>query len=292
MNPEYPVYVVSKGRWEQRLTVRALDEIGVPYIVVVEPYEREQYEQYISSERLLSLPAEYHDAYDTFDNLGHSKGHGPGPARNFCWDHSISLGAKRHWVLDDNCQHFYRLNRNLKVRVASGTIFKCMEDFVDRYTNVALAGMNYHGLCKQDDPVPPVVLNTRIYSFLLIQNDIPYRWRGRYNEDTDLSLRVLKDGLCTVQFNAFLAEKIMTQRNRGGNTDEFYANEGTLEKSQMLARMHPDVATVVHRFGRVHHHVNYRPFRLNQLELRDDATITRGVDNYGMVLVETPREAT
>jgi hypothetical protein len=60
----------------------------------------------------------------------------------------------------------------------------------------------------------------------------------------------------------------------------------------MLARMHPDVATVVHRFGRVHHHVNYRPFRLNQLELRDDATITRGVDNYGMVLVETPREAT
>jgi len=28
----------------------------------------------------------------------------------------------------------------------------------------------------------------------LIRNDIPYRWRAKYNEDTDLSLRVLKDG--------------------------------------------------------------------------------------------------
>ena len=37
INPGYPVYVISKGRWESRLTSRALERIGVPYRVVVEP---------------------------------------------------------------------------------------------------------------------------------------------------------------------------------------------------------------------------------------------------------------
>jgi len=34
----------------------------------------------------------------------------------------------------------------------------------------------------------PFVMNTRMYSIIFIRNDIPYRWRGRYNEDTILSL--------------------------------------------------------------------------------------------------------
>jgi hypothetical protein len=35
-----------------------------------------------------------------------------------------------------------------------------------------------------------------------------------------LSLRALKDGLCTILFNAFLAGKVTTLRMKGGNTDE------------------------------------------------------------------------
>jgi hypothetical protein len=93
----------------------------------------------------------------------------------------------------------------------------------------------------------------------------PYRWRGRYNEDTDLSLRVLKAGYCTIQFNAFLCGKVTTQRMKGGNTKEFYAQEGTLNKSKMLEDMHPDVAKVVWRFNRWHHHVDYSPFKRNRL---------------------------
>jgi hypothetical protein len=284
MKNKYPVYIVSKNRWEQRITMRACEEIGLPYLVVAERDQVDRYATACGIERVIELPTQYIDRYDTCDNGGEERV-GPGAARNFCWDHSISNGHKRHWVLDDNCQHFYRLNRNAKVRVTSPTIFRCMEDFCDRYSNLAIAGMNYHGLCKQRDKVPPLVWNTRIYSFLLIENAIPYRWRGRYNEDTDLSLRVLKDGYCTAQFNAFLAEKIFTQRVKGGNTEEFYAHEGTLPKSQMIADLHPDVATVVHRFGRWHHHVDYRRFKCNQPRYRDGYTVPSGIDNYGMKLV-------
>ena len=286
MNPSYPVYIVSKGRWDTRHTSKALELMQVPYCIVVGQHEYDNYASVIDPDKVLVLPQKYLDEYDTCDELGDSKGKGPGAARNFVWDHSIKLGAKRHWVMDDNIASFNRLNRNLMCKVTSGSIFKAAEDFVDRYENVYMAGLNYDFFAKAKEPLPPFVRNTRIYSVLLIQNDIPYRWRGRYNEDTDLSLRVLKDGHCTVQFNAFLQEKNTTQKVKGGNTEEFYAKEGTLPKSEMIAKLHPDVAKVVWRFNRWHHHVDYKSFKRNRFIKKDGLKIPKGINNYGMRLVE------
>jgi len=284
MNPKYPIYIVSKGRWETRLTSKALDRINVPYHIVVEAHEHDQYAAAIGPDKVLVLPEGYLHSYDTCDEVGDARGKGPGAARNFCWDHAVSLGHARHWVMDDNIASFNRLNRNLMVKVTSGTIFRAAEDFADRYENVAIAGFNYDFFAKAKEPLPAFVMNTRIYSCLLIWNGLPMRWRGRYNEDTDLSLRVLKAGLCTVQFNAFLQEKATTQTMKGGNTDEFYVKEGTLPKSQMIERLHPDVAEVVWRFNRWHHHVDYTPFKRNPLVRRADAVVLEGVDTYGMAL--------
>ena len=285
MNPKYPIYIPSKGRAKQRITQRALQEIGVPYTVIVEEQELEEYQKYEDYGKIIVLPQKYKEEYDTCDEFGLTKPTGSGPARNFAWDHSDSLGVKYHWLMDDNCQHFFRLNKNLKLRLGDGTMIKVMEDFVQRYKNVPISGMNYHGLCKSVDPVPPFVLNSRVYSFLLIRNDCKFRWRCRYNEDTDLCLRILKDGDCIIQFNALLAEKIMTQRVKGGNTDTVY-KDGTKEKSQMIADLHPDVAEVVWKFNRWHHQVNYNEFKKkNKLIFKDDYVKKTGVNEYGMRLV-------
>ena len=271
------------------MTSKMLGYMGVPYFIVVEKEEYENYVAVIDSKKMLMLPEQYLKEYDTCDDLGETKPKGPGAARNFCWDHAIDNGAERHWVMDDNLDAFHRLNRNMKNEVESGTIFRCMEDFVDRYENIALAGPNYYSFCKTTDALPAFVLNTRIYSCILVKNDTNYRWRARYNEDTDLSLRVLKDGLCTIQFNAFLQGKTTTQRMSGGNTEAFYKEEGTLQKSQMLADLHPDVAKVVQKFGRYHHQVDYSSFRKNKLIEREGVEIPDGVDNYGLVLIDIKR---
>jgi len=286
MNPRFPVYIVSKGRWESRLTSRALEYMKVPYHIVVEEHEYDEYVKVIDKDKILILPQKYLDEYDTFWPKDDDPRIGPGAARNFVWDHSIKLGYDWHWVMDDNLDAFHRMNRNMKYEVLSGTIFRCMEDFVLRYDNIAVAGPNYYSFCKITDPVPAYVLNTRIYSCLLIRNDIPYRWRGRYNEDTDLSLRVLKDGWCTLQFNAFLQGKVTTQRMKGGNTQEFYKEDGTYLKSKILEDMHPDVAKVVWRFNRWHHHVDYRPFKKNKLIKKNNIVIEDKINNYGLKLVE------
>ena len=98
---------------------------------------------------------------------------------------------------------------------------------------------------------------------------------------------MLKDGFCTIQFNAFLQEKLQTQTIKGGNTDDFYSKEGTLPKSKMLADLHPDVARVVWRFGRWHHHVDYRPYKKNKVIRKEGLIIPEGNNEYGMKLIDT-----
>jgi hypothetical protein len=289
MNPRFPIYIVSKGRWKSRLTSRSLELIGVPYSIVVEEQEFSEYAAVIDKAKILVLDKQYQRDYKTCDDLGDTKSLGAGPARNFVWDHSSANGHEWHWVMDDNIGAatggFYRFNKNLKVPVSDGTIFRCMEDFVLRYMNVAMAGPNYFMFASRKTKASPFILNTRIYSCNLIKNSCKFRWRGRYNEDTDLSLRILKAGLCTVLFNAFLQWKLTTQTMRGGNTDEFYLKEGTLAKSQMLVRLHPDVAKLAWRWGRPHHYVDYSGFKKNRLIRRPGIEVPYETDDYGMQLV-------
>jgi len=281
MNPDYPVYIISKGRWDSRLTSKALERMRVPYHIVIEPQEYEQYAAVIAPAKILVLP---------FSNLGQ----GSIPARNWVWEHSLSIGAARHWILDDNIYYFCRLHKNRKLHADTGAIFKAAEDFSDRYENVAISGMQYYMFASQKTKMPPLAFNTRVYSCILIQNNIPYRWRGRYNEDTDLSLRALKDGWCTVLFNAFLARKQQTMTAKGGNTESLYklnnGDDGRLLMAQSLQQQHPDVTKIVQKWGRWQHHVDYRPFKKNRLKFKPGIEMPEGTNNFGMKLVK--RDAT
>jgi len=276
MNPKYPVYIISKGRADSRLTSKALEKMHVPYRIVIEPQEYAQYAAVIDPAKILVLP---------FSNLGL----GGIPARNWVWEHSVSVGAERHWIMDDNINGFVRLNQNKKYRVNDGTVFVAMEEFVDRYKNVPMAGPNYRFLAKQRQAIPPFYTNSRVYSCILLANNVPHRWRGRYNEDTDLSLRFLKDGFCTILFNAFLANKTATMTVKGGNTEELYKlngqADGRLLMAQSLQQQHPDVVTITRKWGRWQHQVDYRPFKNNRLIRRPGVEIPQGVDDYGMRLV-------
>ena len=285
MNPKYPIYIVSKGRYDINPTSRALIRMGVPFRMVVEEQEYQQYCNLVGKENVLILPKRYQEQYDTFWKDDDPRV-GPGSARNFAWEHSIEEGFDYHWVLDDNIDGFRRFNQNMQIWCENGFVFSLTEKFVERYENLAQAGFQYDKFIPTKDLRPPYTLNTRIYSCLLIKNDIPFRWRGRYNEDTDLSLRILKSGLCTIQMNAFLQDKKTTTKMKGGNTDEFYDEEGTKNKSQMLKDMHPDLVELSDRFNRHHHFVDYSPFKKNKLIKKKNIDIKDGINEYGIELVK------
>jgi hypothetical protein len=280
MNPQFPIYIPSRGRWESRLTMKALDRMGVPYSVVVEEDEYAKYCSVIDRSKILVIDPAYQRDYVMCDMAGKPPGGlGAGPSRNFMWDHAVSLGVTHHWMLDDNIRAFSRNHRKIRIKVADGTIFRCMEDFCQRYENVALAGPAY----QQFRGRTPFVINTLIYNTILIRNDIPFRWRGRYNEDIDLSIRVMKGGWCTILFRAFMQEKMLTMTMKGGCTDVLY-KDGTLKKAMMTAAQHPDVCKLVYRFNRWHQAVDVAKFEHLKLVRRSGVKVKQKIDNYGMTL--------
>ena len=282
-SPQFPLYIPSKTRYDSNFTAKYLDYMKVPYKLVV---EEQEYYLYLSAlgdrKKLLVLDNSYKEKYDYCDDYATDKPTGSGPARNFIWEHSISEGHKYHWIMDDNIRSFRRLNKNEKVKTSNGGIFKAMEDFTLRYKNVAMSGPNYYMFAPARQKAKPFQVNTRIYSCNLIKNDLPFRWRGRYNEDTILSLDLLKKGYCTILFNAFLQEKIVTQTVKGGN-EELYA-QGTLDKSRMLVAEHPDVSRLTWKFGRHNHHVDYSEFIKNNKLVRKNDKVIEGTNDYGMKL--------
>jgi hypothetical protein len=288
----YPIYILSKGRWESRYTAKALERMGIKYYICVEPQEFDKYQAVTNPEfgTVLELPFSNH-------------GKGSGPARNWMWEHSLAMGFDKHWMMDDNIVDFGRLHNNKRYIIEKGSgMFRAVEDFTDRYENVALAGPHYKFFVINQCAYQPFILNTRLMSCILIDNRFPGRWRGKFNEDVDISIRALKEGWTTMLFYAFFQGKMRTGTVKGGNTTEVYKDYKTdasgedpaYNKSKMLKEMHPDCVTLVERYGRVHHHVDLnaivnkhtgQPARQNALILKKDVPIYNKTNNYGMSLM-------
>jgi len=273
IKPLYPIYIISYKRWQDknRLTSRYLESINVDYKIVIKPEEYDNYASVINPDKILILTENYL-----------SKDEGSIPARNFVLHHSRKEGHKKHWILDDNIDGYYKVHEDKRYPINSGAAFRIVEDYVDRFENIKMAGHNYKSFVVPSSSPPPFIVNTRIYSSILLSNDTEFEWRGKYNEDTDLSLRILKAGHPTLLFNMISANKIKTLTMKGGN-EEIYSDQGVYLKAKSLYDQHPDVVKIGNRFGRVHHVVDYSSFKKNKLQYKN-----LGLENvpyeYGLYL--------
>lgn len=287
---KYPVYIISKGRWDSRQTARTLEEMKCEYRIVVEDSEYDNYAAVIDSKKILVLPSDFRQdkKYAIPDYAGRVGG--GIPVRNWVWEHSIQEGHKRHWIIDDNIRHFFRSLKNTRLRVYSSAPLRVCEDFTDRFTNIKISGLNYNFFVPANLDRPAYSLNTRIYSCILLDNSVTHRWRGKYNEDTDLSLRILKDGDCSLLLNAFNCGKAATHTMKGGNTGEVYKVGGDdfdnrREFAESLYTQHPDVVEITQKWGRWHHQVNYDKFATNVPILKPGLNIDNNINEYGLKLV-------
>jgi len=119
---KYPIYVISKGRWKRRQTIKTLLDMNIFFNLVIEPKEYEQYASIIDKKYIMTTPENFSE-----------RGEGSVPVRNFVFEHSISKGDKRHWILDDNIEGVQRYNNNLKIKCRSIAPFIVCEEFTDRY---------------------------------------------------------------------------------------------------------------------------------------------------------------
>jgi hypothetical protein len=247
---KYPIYIISKGRWERSQTANVFLSSGIPFKIAVEPQEYDLYCKEIGKNYIEKLP---------FSNLGL----GSFPARNWCWEQSIKEGHKSHFLFDDNIQGFSIFHKGKRDKVHPYKPLLMLSKLHDSYSNLAITGYNYDMFITKSTK-KAFNINVHVYSGMLIRNDIPYRWRLKYNEDVDLCLQALHDKWCTALLNAYTIRKTSTTaKMKGGNQTELYKNNSFQKKVlkvKSLERMWPQYVKTVQRFGRPHHQVSWKKF--------------------------------
>lgn len=249
MKNRYPVYIVSKGRAYNPMTAQMFERDGVEYKILIEKEEYANYSQKINPKNIIVLP---------FSNLGL----GSFPARNYAWKLSIQNNHKRHWCFDDNIRSARKLDRGKKNICSSLDAIIALENFTDKFSNVGISAFNYSTFAiPESTGRKAFMINVHAYSCMLIYNDVPFRWRLKYNEDVDLCLQYLHNKWCTILLNAYTMDKTSTvAKMRGGNQDELYkgnAAEKKILKAKSLEEIWPQYAKTTIRFNRPHHYVNW-----------------------------------
>ncbi len=268
--PRYPIYIPSKGRADQCLTARVFKRDNIPFHLLVEPQERDAYAKEFGSKTLIVLP---------FRDQGLVAG------LNWLWDNVIPKKLERYWYFDDNIRGFWRFFNGKRIRCDSLAPLLVAEDFSDRYQNVAITGFNYFMFAVDGSSCPPFRLNNHVYSSMLMNNKMPFRWRGPYNADTDMCLQVLSKGWCTVQINTFLIWKMTTMKMKGGNTETLYRGDGRLKMARSLERLWPGVVETKRRFNRPQHVIKSAWARFdNQLIFKKGEEKKRNPNEYGLTL--------
>lgn len=249
--PNYPIYIISKGRAYNPITAKLFESAGIDYLIAVEPQEAQEYINALDISRVLTLP---------FANLGL----GSYPARNYCWEHAKANNYKYHWLFDDNITNWAKwIDGKRKKWNEIKTALFYVENYANK-TNIDILGFEEPNFVVRP-PKKPFKHNCHVYSAMLIKNHIEQRWRLKYNEDVDLCLQVLHNGGTTASCVYYMANKVSTSaKMKGGNQTELYKGNDpkkNLLKAKMLEKVWPQYAKTVIRFNRHHHLVNWKVFQ-------------------------------
>ncbi len=278
--PRFPVFVLTKGRWEKRMTVRLFESLGIPFRLVLEAQEADEYAKVVDPAKFLVVP---------------HRDQGLVTTQNWVWDRAAEEGHPYFWAIHDDIRSIYRVHRGGQIPV-DGTALYAMEEFVTRYDNVALAGMSFAMRVWPSMPNPPVAFNGLIPgNHRLVKTDYrdragrPFRARDGHGwEDHDLCLRIVKDGGVTVRFNAFVVDTFdsINHTSTGEKVGGIDFGGGYAKRlTDELTASHPDavIGSRSTKWG-VRPTVTYRAWKRNRPRLREDAIIQDGINDFGMTL--------
>jgi len=276
---QYPIFVISYNRAKTHTTAKWLAKYEINHFMVVHKEQLNEYKKYQTKEMtkyttFLEFDDEYKLKYETCDNIPHSiKNAGSGAERNFAWDYSIKLGAKAHWLMDDNMSFAHIVGKSsngvYKRKKCTKEDFRekwhKAEHFFNKYENLLMIELAQNDFFFELHKLT-YALNTRCFSCNLIWNDMPIRWRGRYNEDVILSTDIMVAGYCIASYiGGVRKSKQSTREATGGNhaikkgdvnslyADGFDYKYSSVDKTNLLLKVYPEYYRKVIKYGRVHH---------------------------------------
>lgn len=228
----FPILIPSKGRPKGKL-IQELDAFGCDWKVFVEEQDADDYIAELASfEHVEVLPK---------SNQGISY------VRNFIKDYATEREIEWYWMMDDDIEHFYRIENKRAVRADLSVITQAEDYFKDR-NDVAQASLDYQQIAWSSDK--PFKLNGYNDVCVCINTKrtkgIKYRPEAGYNgftkEDRDFTLQLLANGWNTLRVEKYAFSCPKNGTNKGGLWDLYQdrTNEEMCSK-QMVKLWGPEI---------------------------------------------------
>lgn len=228
--PNFPVFVVSRGRAGVASTPKLLEQSQVPYALWVEPQEVQAYrEAYPKCVQVLALP---------------ESGRGIAYSRQQLLQFCRKKKFGKYWQLDDNLLGFFTVKGGRQAETTASEVLRGVER-EGAGPRVALAGPEYRQYAW--DPKGGTVRNTRVYCCTLTRTDtgIDYREALAGKEDVDFVIQHLVAGWETLLTKTLSMGKVAMGKNRQGGLTEYYRTGGHSKVARKLHEAWPDLTKVV-----------------------------------------------
>jgi len=251
----FPIYVASKGRPEST-TLRLLQVQKIAHTAVVEPQEVDEY---------LAEMGDWQSPRDEWPKLTVLPKSNQGIAfvRNYILEDARQRGLSWFWMLDDDINGFFLVEKSRLVRTPAGEVLSAAQRVFRSVGRVGQGALEYGQFAwsaRKDHAIGycdvAVCINVQRTAGLR------YRKEMELKEDRDFTLQVLNSGWLTVRAShcAFAAPK---NGSNAGGLSEVYAQNGREEEaSKRMEKAWPGIC----RFepkpdGRPDVKINWKAFR-------------------------------
>lgn len=222
MPNKYHIYIPSKGRSDNCLTAILLKKEGIPFTIMVEPQDYDDYRRYYPKKNLLVLKK----------NSG-----GLAYARNSALEASSETGAEAHWQMDDDIKGFFKRKEGKNKKISAARAIKKLEKIFDSYTNVAVIGHRHSAFAfSYSDKYS---YNHSPSTCFLVKNGLGIKWRKNTIEDADYGLQVLTSGWTTLVTNRYIFSAVPHNKQKGGLSATDSLNDPIFKHYEKLASTWP-----------------------------------------------------
>lgn len=268
MDNNFAVFILSHGRAEKVITMRALDECGYTgkrYIVVDnEDTELDKYKELFGDMVVVFDKVKISKTFDTGDNFQDRRA--IIYARNACFEIAKDLGIEYFMQLDDDYETFdYKFDSELvydEKRILSlNGVITALIDYYKKIPALSIAmaqGGDFMGGSKGSFGKQLKMKRKAMNSFICSVNR-KFQFIGRINEDVNTYCNLGSRGLLFLTIPNIVLHQKTTQKNKGGMT-EMYKESGTYVKSFYTVMYNPSsvkIGMMGARFKRLHHQIDW-----------------------------------
>lgn len=251
MRTNFAVFILSHGRANNVLTIKALERAGYTgkiYIICDdEDKQLEEYRRLYKEKVFIFSKKEMDGTFDIGDNLNDRRV--VIYARNKCHEIAKLLYLDYFLVLDDDYTNFrFRVEKDGVLKSIYcrhiDKVFEAMLDFLDcaDITTVALAQTGDF-IGGTDSNVFKQKLPRKAMNSFFCRTDRPFQFYGRINEDVNMYVTLGSRGELVFTTAECSLDQLATQSNPGGLTN-IYVDQGTYYKSFITVMYNPSCCKV------------------------------------------------